>query len=69
MHLSYTFCRALEPWWRESYDARAAAAAAGSGPDPLEWMEEAGVKLRVRPLARAAPGAQWTTEGRHLERH
>jgi hypothetical protein len=50
MHVSYMFCSA----WQHLQPAPispVSAAAIGGGPDPLEWMQEAGMKLGV--------GAPW----------
>jgi hypothetical protein len=54
MHVSYMVCSAWQHWQRAPISP-ASAAAIGGGPDPLEWMQEAGMKLGVEAPSRAAP--------------
>jgi hypothetical protein len=56
MHVSYMFCSAWQHWQRAPISP-VSAAAIGGGPDPLEWMQEAGMKLGVEAprQSRGAP--------------
>jgi hypothetical protein len=46
MHVSYMFCSVWQHW-QPAPISPVSAAAIGGGPDPLEWMQEAGMKLGV----------------------
>jgi hypothetical protein len=69
MHVSYMFCPAWQNW-QPAPISPVSAAAIGGGPDPLEWMQEAGMKLgvgapRQRPAAPRQPAT--TADARQID--
>jgi hypothetical protein len=71
MHVSYMVCSAWQHW-QHAPISPASAAAIGGGPDPLEWMQEAGMKLgveapRAKPSSAVSPDREVGKSGRRID--